>query len=384
MSKRRGVSLIELIVAILIMGLVMAAAQRFFVAQSKTFRRGASDAVMLQNIRFGADLLNQHLRSVGANLTDGQPPVIYVDDKVLSFNADYATNTAGDLNAIYYTPKAPNDEVMALAAAAQVTVPGQTSLKYPDFSYEAAVGIPSPAEMITFWFAPDTETVRADDYVLWRQVNGATPEAVVRNILKDSVPFFRFLYLKDSASVLSIDTVKAASLPLQYNFSTDTVRLRLIANLRAVIVSYIVTNGLSGPSERTRPMNLIVPFPNMQSHQLKTCGNDPRPQATPSVVLDADGRSVDIGWTANGDETGGERDIMSYLIWRRPVGATSWGPPFISVPAGNPPDYNFQDSSVPQDTVAVWWEYAIAAQDCTPSYSSPVPGMSAVAVPAAP
>ena len=95
MRKRRGVSFIELIVAILIMGLVMAAASRFFVAQSKTFRRGASDAVMLQNIRFGADLLNQHLRSVGSNLTEGQPPLIYVDASVLSFNADYATNTAG-------------------------------------------------------------------------------------------------------------------------------------------------------------------------------------------------------------------------------------------------------------------------------------------------
>ena len=65
--------------------------------------------------------------------------------------------------------------------------------------------------------------------MLWRQVNAATPEAVVRNILKDSVPFFRFLYLKDSASTLSIDTVKAASLPLQFNATADTVRMRLIA-----------------------------------------------------------------------------------------------------------------------------------------------------------
>jgi prepilin-type N-terminal cleavage/methylation domain-containing protein len=384
MRKRRGVSLVELIVAILIMGLVMTAAQKFFVAQSKTFRRGASDAVMLQNIRFGADLLNQHLRSVGANVTDGQPPIIYADEKVLSFNADYATNTPGDLNAIYVTPKAPSDEVMALSAAAQITVPGQTSLKYPDFSYEAAVGLPSPAEMITFWFAPDTETVRTDDYVMWRQVNGATPEAVVRNILKDSVPFFRFLYLKDSASVLSIDTVKAASLPLQFNANADTVRMRLIANLRAVIVSYIVTNGLTGQNERTRPMNLIVPFPNMESHQLKTCGNDPRPQDPTTIVPDADGRSVDITWNANGDETGGERDIVAYLLWRRPLGTTGWGAPFISVPAGNPPTYHFQDGSVPQADTVAFWQYATAAQDCTPGYSSPVAAIGSVLVPAAP
>ena len=72
-------------------------------------------------------------------------------------------------------------------------------------------------------------------------------------------------------------------------------------------------------------MTLIVPFPNMQSHQLKTCGNDPRPQTAPTIAPDADGRSVDITWTANGDETGGERDIVAYLLWRRPLGTTDWG-----------------------------------------------------------
>jgi prepilin-type N-terminal cleavage/methylation domain-containing protein len=384
MQNRRAVTLIELMVAILIMGIVMAAASNFFIGQSKTFRRGASDAVMLQNIRFGADLLNQHLRSVGANVTDGQPPVIYVDGSVLSFNADYATNTPGDLNAIYFTPKAPNSEVQAMPMASAITVPGQTTVTYPNFDYQAAVGIASPAEMITFWFAPDTETARTDDYVLYRQVNGATPEAVVRNILQDSVPFFRYLYLDDSASTLSIDTIPASSLPLAYNQTTDTLKTRLIANLRAVIVSYIVTNGMVGQNERTRPMTLIVPFPNMQSRALKTCGNSPRPQPAPSVVLDADGHSVDVTWSANGDETGGERDIMAYVLWRRIVGTPSWETPFISIPAGNPPTYHFVDSSVPQDTVDVPWEYAVAAQDCTPSYSDPVASVTAIIVPKAP
>jgi len=384
MRSRRAITLIELMVAILIMGIVMAAAGNFFIGQSKTFRRGASDAVMLQNIRFGADLLNQHLRSVGANVTDGQPPVIYVDGTVLSFNADYATNTPGDLNAIYYTPNAPAAEVQAMPAAGAITVPGQTSLKYPDFDYQAAVGLMSPAEMITFWFAPDTETARTDDYVLYRQVNAATPEAVVRNILKDSVPFFRYLYLDDSASVVSIDTVPAAQLPLQFNQTTDTLRTRLLSNLRAVIVSYIVTNGMVGANERTRPMTLIVPFPNLLSNQLKTCGNNPQPQAAPTVALDPDGHSVDVSWSANPDETGGERDIMAYVMWRRIVGTPSWGTPFISVPSGNPPNYHFVDGSVPQDTIPQPWEYAIAAQDCTPSYSSPVASVTSINVPAAP
>ena len=89
-------------------------------------------------------------------------------------------------------------------------------------------------------------------------------------------------------------------------------------------------------------------------------------------MANSDGKSVNVTWTANGDETGGERDIVSYLIWRRPSGTTDWGPPFISVPAGNPPTYNFQRwfRSRQADTTT-YWEYAIAAQDCTPSLFEP-------------
>jgi prepilin-type N-terminal cleavage/methylation domain-containing protein len=108
MRNRRAMSLLELLIAIVIMGVVMGAAMNFFIGQSKSFRRGASDVTLLQNLRFGADLLNQHFRSVGANTIAGQPPVIYADANSFSFNADYASNTAGDHNAIYYTPNAPN------------------------------------------------------------------------------------------------------------------------------------------------------------------------------------------------------------------------------------------------------------------------------------
>jgi hypothetical protein len=356
----------------------------FFIGQSKSFRRGASDVTLLQNLRFGSDLLNQHFRSVGANTIAGQPPIIYADANSFSFNADYASNTAGDHNAIYYTPNAPGSEVDAITTGNQITVPGGSSLIYPTFDYKIDSIIMSPAEMITFWFAPDTETARSDDYVLFRQVNNSAPEAVVRNILQDTVPFFQYLYLKDSANLKSIDTVKSGSLPLEFDFTSDTVKTRLITNLRAVIVSYVVTNGLSGPAERTRPMSLIAPFPNMGDRELETCGNDPVSMSAPTLSS-ADSLTVNVQWTADGDEASGERDIMNYLLWRRRVGDSTWGSPFTSIPAGSPPNYSFLDSSVPQDSVAdVPWEYAIAAQDCTPSYSNAVSSVGSVIIKKAP
>ena len=382
--NRRGLSLLELLVTLVIMGIIMGAAMNFFIGQSKTFRRGASDVAMLQNIRFGADLLNQHFRSVGANVMSGQPPIIYVDNNTFSFNADYASNLPPDTNgiyySIYYTPKAPSSEVDAISVANQITVPN-TGIQYPQADYLLAPGIMGPAEMITFWFAPDTETTRTDDYVLFRQVNNSPPEAVVRNILQDSVPFFQFMYLKDSGSTLSIDTVPQSMLPLEYDVVTDTVKNAMLANLRAVLVSYIITNGLTGPNERRRPMALVAPFPNMEDRQLPTCGNNPVDMSPPTLALDADGISVDITFTADVDETGGERDVTNYVLWRRIQGTLDWGPPFVSIPAGNPPTYVFHDATVPSGPTQPW-EYAVAAEDCTPNYSNPVTSASAIPVPA--
>ena len=390
MRNRRGVSLLELIVAMLIMGIVMGAAMKLFIGQSKSFRRGTSDMTMLQNLRFGADMLNQHFRSVGANTISGQPSIIYADGSVFSFNADYASNTppsdSGVYFAIYYTPKAPNSEVEAITLANQITIPGQGSVTYPHADYLAAPGIMSPAEMITFWFAADTETARPDDYVLYRQVNNATPEAVVRNVLQDSVPFFRYLYLQDTSSTLSMDTVAAATLPLRYDFLTDLTKNHIRANLRAVIVTYIITNGLTGAAERTRPMSLIAPFPNMADRQLQTCGNNPVTMAQPTVAWNPVTLSVDITFAANGDEASGERDIVNYVLWRRPVGSLNWAAPFLSIPAGHPPTYNVPDQTVPRaptGSPGVPWEYAVAAQDCTPNYSNPVTSAN-VTVPAMP
>lgn len=383
MRNRRGMSLLELLVALVIMGVVMGAAMNFFIGQSKSFRRGASDVAMLQNIRAGADLLNQHFRALGANVLSGQPPIIYADANVLSFNADYASNTPPDSGGIYYpiyyTPKAPNSEVNAIMVANQITIP-LTGEVYPQADYQLAPGIMGPAEMITFWFAPDTETARPDDYVLYRQVNDASPEAVVRNILQDTVPFFQYLYLNDSSASLSIDTVRSVSLPLVYDVVTDTAKDRILANLRAVMVSYIVTNGLTGPNERRRPMSLIAPFPNMEDRQIQTCGNPPVPMSPPTVVPDADGKSVDISFSADADEGAGERDIVNYTLWRHPVGSLSWGDPFVTIPAGSPPTYNFKDTTIPPG-MGVSWEYAVAAEDCTPNYGAPVVSLSSVPIP---
>ena len=74
-----------------------------------------------------------------------------------------------------------------------------------------------------------------------------------------------------------------------------------------------------------------------------------------------------LTWPADGDEWGGEHDIMRYILWRRNVGAPTWGAPFASMPNGQV-TYTFVDLSVPDGTFV---EYAVSAQDCTPQFSNP-------------
>ncbi|MEO8881151.1 MAG: type II secretion system protein [Gemmatimonadaceae bacterium] len=363
---RKGFSLIELMIAIVVMAVVLAGTMNFFMGQSRTFRKATTDMVLLQNARFATDLLNEHFRSVGANLTVGQPSVIYADQNTFAFNADYATNVAGDINAIYYEPKAPTNQTQSLLKAQAFTIPQSSpALSYPGADYIAG-GVPSPAETITFWFAPDTETTRVDDFDLLRQVNSSAPEVVVRNVLPDSTyPFFRYMYLKTDAvsGVQTIDTIAGATLPVTYATSN------LIAgdSLRGVIISFIVTNGLADTAERTRPVSVIASLPNVGMRQLQTCGGPPLPVDAPTVTVPATPGTLRIQWTASPDENGGEHDVMRYAVTRMASYAPGVWVNVASVPAGG--TYDIVDSGL--NPVNLYY-YAVAAQDCTPAFSNPV------------
>ncbi len=364
--QRKGFSLIELMIAIVVMAVVLAGTMNFFMGQSRTFRKATTDMVLLQNARFATDLLNEHFRAVGANLTVGQPAVIYADQKTFAFDADYATNVAGDVNAIYYEPKAPTNEVQSLLKAQQVTIPQSApAMVFPDADYIAGTGAPSPAEMIVFWFAPDTETTRSDDFVLMRQVNASNPEVVVRNVLPDSTyPFFRYMYLKTDSitSLQSIDTVPGASLPVTYANSN------IVANdkMRGIIISFMVTNGLADTAERTRPVSVIASLPNVGMRQLQTCGARPLPPASPTVVHAGIG-NLKLTWSESPDENGGERDVMRYQVTRQANFAPGVWQNVASIPAGG--TYEYIDTGL---NTGVVYNYAVTAQDCTPKFSDQI------------
>jgi prepilin-type N-terminal cleavage/methylation domain-containing protein len=370
--SERGLTLIEMLIALTVFSVVLAGALAFLRAQGRSFTLGSQRSAMLQNSRFAFDELEKDLRTAGAGTLDIQPAMIYAGASVVAFNANYATRTPGDVFAVYYDPDVPIGAADAARTTDRFTIP-TTSVAYPDSNYLQGGLINSPAETITFFFAPDSTTSRTDDYVLFRQVNNLAPEVVSRNILQTgAVPFFQYYWQVIVAGSPAIQQIPNDSLPFWHNVPlhlslADVGPAARIDNVRAVLVSFSVTNGLSGSSERRRPLSRYIRLPNVGLSTTHTCGDPPILGTGISAVWNPATSGVDLTWNAAVDELSGERDVVRYVIWRRAISDSAWGDPFLSFPPTGLPSYLYTDRDV---TSGSKYLYGLAAQDCTPANSN--------------
>ncbi len=372
---RRGMTLIEMMIALTMFTIVLGGAMSFLRYQSRGFRIGSDRAALIQNLRYAADFMAQDLRTAGANVPDEQPVIIYAGEKTISFNADYATLLSGDPFAVYYDPDAPLGATTALLKSQRQILPG-TDMAYPDTNYRQAGGVNSEAETLTFFFQLDTATARTDDYVLYRQINHLGAEVVSRNLLQTTgLPFLQYYRRVMPANApVFVALVATGLLPAKHTkmihmSPSDTGAFARIDSLVGTRVNFTVTNGLTGVDERIRTITRLVWLPNVGKATRLTCGDEPLPvaslTATP-VVLGGGDPGMSLAWNAALDEASGEKDVVRYVLWRRILGALEWGETYQSLPAGLP-NYVFVDDAV---TAATTYQYALAAQDCTPKTSS--------------
>jgi len=376
MRTNKGFTLVELLVAMVIFVVVLGAAMSFLVAQSKSFRRGSDEMNTLQNMSFGADNLDSQLRTAGSNTVDNQPIAVYGGNNTFSFNTNYVSNDTTDIFAVYFDPDAPAAQVEALRQANQISIPGSSpAWNYPSMDYLTTAGTISTAELITLYFTPDLETSRTDDYTLMRQVNNNAAEVLVRQVLPDStnLPFFRYYMIRPPAAnqMQQLTLVPAAQLPLKHTFAThgdgaDTTR---IDSLRAVLVSYVITNGQTGSLERTQRISLNIPLPNMGLKQLKICGSEPILGTGLTATWQPATSKMRLTWLPAFDENYGEKDVVRYVIWKKKTTDPSWTDPLTSVAAGQA-NYTYDDNSGFQSGAS--YEYRMAAQDCSPKLSTQV------------
>lgn len=382
-KDRSGMTIVEMLIALTIFSVVVAGALGAFQKENDTLRRGTNRLGVLQNFRFAVDQIQQDLRLAGSGVTPQQPALIYAGADVVAFNADYASNTLNDISAVFTDTAASDAEVTALTESHQITLPA-TSFSYPDTTYMEG-GVNGPAETIVFFFAADTLTARTDDYQLFRQVNDQSPELVARNLLRtDSTPFFQYYEQVTSDTAPTYNALVPSNvLPLRHSAAVhqsavDTGSVARIDGVRGVRINLTATNGLTGAGEHTIEVSRLIWLPNVGLATSQSCGGKPLPVTTVSATGQLNATSgnpeVALAWGQSIDENGGERDVVRYVVWRRQAGSTDWGSPYLSIPAGAS-SYSYVDGVVqPGQT----YQYAVSAQDCTPTLSDQSAAVTAV------
>lgn len=368
---RRGFTLVEMVVSMTILLAVMAIAASLFSRQASAVAGQAGRLDALQNARFALTTIERELRMAGAGTVDAQPILVLASPTALAFNVNLVSADTTDLYAVYRNPDADLAATGVFRVAERLELPGTTDL-YPDTTYQAATGVPSAAETVTFWLERDPQGASADEHILYRRVNATAPEVVARGILV--APFdtvFHYMRLTGQGTLAGISQAVQPMLHTAptHGSTADTARFGgLIDSVRAVRVRFRAAFTDTQGRRTVRSVESFIRVMNAGLSRRTTCGEQPLGVPAGAVVTtDANGvRVVRVTWGRSLDEGAGERDVERYAIYRRAAAAAEYGEPLASVPAGQP-TYQFIDTQVRSGES---WVYGVAALDCTPRSSS--------------
>jgi prepilin-type N-terminal cleavage/methylation domain-containing protein len=374
---RAGLTLVEILVAMTVTSVLIAATVPFFVAQARAVSSTAARTDAHHNARYAVNTIDRDLRVAGVGVVDAQPMIVYAASNVITINGDLVS-LSRDASAVYSDPDAPLDAVTSLGKASKITLPLATSLMYPDTTYWLSSGVPSAAETVSYWLERDSSVTATTVYILWRRANGTAPRVVAKNlVVQDGHPTFRY-FKADSVGRLS--EVDQSTLPYFHSAPIhsmltgarpDTGKSAQTDSIRAVSVRIV---GRYFDKRRNREIldtaDALIRIPNAGLHRVATCGERPLFGSVVASTIETDLATgqlqVLLSWTPATDETGGELDVERYAVYRRPVSELSFAEPLAIVPAGTS-TYSYIDTDVaPGDE----YVYGVGAQDCTPKTSN--------------
>jgi prepilin-type N-terminal cleavage/methylation domain-containing protein len=370
---RAGFTLLEMMLSVSILLLVFGIAVPFFRTQLQAMDTHAGRYEAQQNARYGAATVDRELRIAGAGLPDVQPMVVQADQYAITFNADLASSVPGSVTAVYYDPDLPSTATTSMTTGGTVSLP-LSSTTYPQINYYNGSAY-SDAETISFWLAPDTAaSAIAGTYALYRRVNAQTPTIVARSLVKRSgdTPTFTYMVLDSTGTPVAIPTSKLPIFHVATHGATnDTGRVALTDSIRLVKLHLV---GMTiGPKRDTvyRSVDMSVRLMNSGLLHHTTCGDAPifGQTVTATYVAGSAPDQITVTWNAATDETGGEKDVERYFIYRRRSAATTFGQEIAIVPAGQS-SYLYTD--LPSDSTGTTgdWVYGVLAQDCGAQNSS--------------
>ncbi|MEP7067196.1 MAG: prepilin-type N-terminal cleavage/methylation domain-containing protein [Gemmatimonadota bacterium] len=382
-ARRDGVTLIEMMIAIVLFVLVFGLAVPFFRYQARSVSASAGRLDALQNARYAQNAIDRDIRISGIGIVQAQPMIVQADGFAVTFNADLATKDKNDPLSIYYDADLDSSGADALLNTAKITLPN-SAVSYPDSNYMSG-GVSSPAETISYWLTKDSTSSRNDQYVLFRRVNNLTPKVVAKGII---VPYGQnfFQYMCPNG-LGGLDSIRAAKLPIYHlapvhGSPADTGNSALTDSIR--VIRMTVTGIYNDPEKGAilKTVQSSTKLLNVGMSRSTVCGDKPIAvtNATAKVTQIGPGPlnkplKVTLTWNSSLDQDGGERDVARYLIFKKDVASADWGSPIANL-AASVNNYTLDDTTLPTGS----WVWGVVAQDCSPN-NSDVTSTGAVNVP---
>lgn len=379
--SRPGFTLIELLVSMMLLLVIMAVTVQTFRKSSALLAGQGGRLEAQQNARFAVTTLDRDLRVAGVGVVSGQPLLVEADSSAIVFNVDLISRTLGDVGSVYVDTSADTNAVSAMKSKNKLLLPGM-SVYYPDTTYLQPGGIVSGAETLAYYLGKDTSSSYANEYVLYRRVNATAPQIIARGIQYtpgDTI----FQYFKaDTTGKLT--AIPMSSLPLYHKAMfhgsvADTGKYAIVDSITTVQIKLVAVyhDPRTGVAMR-RTIRSTLRILNAGLVNATTCGNPPLGVTLTDSTskLGAASPFITLMWAPSVDDGSGEKDVVSYAIYRRPDTVTTFNQPIASIPAGLA-TYSWTDNSVISGSR---WIYGVSAQDCTPS-SSPIGATSTIIVP---
>ena len=370
-SRRDGVTLIEMMIAIVLFVLVFGLAVPFFRYQARSVSASAGRLDALQNARYAQSAIDRDLRISGIGIVQAQPMVVQADGFAVTFNADLATKDINDPMSIYYDVDMDSSGTDAMNNANKVVLPN-SAVSYPDSNYMNGA-IASPAETIQYWLVKDSAATRTDQYILYRRVNSLPQRLVAKGIIVPAGTNF-FQYMKPNITG-GLDSIRASKLPLFHSAPihgspADTGSSALTDSIRVVRMT---VTGLYNDPDKGAIMKTVVSSTkllNAGMSRSSVCGD--KPIAVVSALATAfpfpHPTKVTITWAKSLDQDDGEKDVGRYMVFKKPAASTDWGNPIADI-AASQDTYTLDDTTLPNG----FWTYGIIAQDCSPANSAVTP-----------
>ena len=372
-----GFTMIEMLIAMVVLSLVMAATLSLFRSQTQNFRKGGNRMELSQNVRYALGTVERVLRTTGAGTAGSQPMLVYGGNDVIVVNTNFASDIQ-DGNAVYINPDLPAGAVDGLKTATPITIFG-TAINYPavNYTYGAATG--TRAETISFYFQLDATTANANDYILyervtrwrrkwWRGTFWRIPGA--RSSSTSPRPPTRPACPSSSRSPRRARRPRQA-LPIRHSANVhgsgaDINGSALADSIRLVRVNMVVTNGQTGTDLASRQISTTMMMPNNGLTQLKSCGDAPVATGALTAVPPGVGGGARLRWARSPDELSGEVDVSQYNVYYRLNGTPDWNTMITVMPTGAA---TYDITSGVGITSGLTYDFAVAAQDCTPQES---------------